>query len=344
MSDRMQLSNHQLAQYFDRVRLPDECRKFSISDLSDRKKLSYLERLHKHHLCTVPWENLTQHYSWHRTINVAPQHLFDKIVQSTTTGQAQSPASGFHGTNRGGFCMEVNFFQHILLTSIGFDSYIVGSRTCHNGVYGGWTHCVNIVRIAETKYMLDGGYGSRGPSYPIPLQHGASHPHVRSGGEAECRLTFERLAQHSSHESRVWVYQFRSTPGNAWTPCYCFVDVEFIAPDIRSMNFAPWLDFQSPFTHKVMAVRFSTTAETDAPYRLGGVAPVNDGEIDGALTLLQSLLKWRRKGVTVLRKELRTEGERLDALKDYFGITLPKCDMEAILGSAAAISNDDLNL
>ena len=128
--------------------MPEHKRIYDIQGLSNDDKLNFLELLQKHQLCKVPWENLTQHYSWHKVINVKPKHLFRKIVRQP---------------GRGGYCMEANFFFHTVLLSLGFDVYMCGSRIYKPAKkgYGGWTHVVNLVTIAGVKYLLDGGFGGK---------------------------------------------------------------------------------------------------------------------------------------------------------------------------------------
>lgn len=127
MAKRHVYNKEELDLYFDRVCVPKSRRIYDVSSISDEDRLSFLNLLQKHHLVKVPWENLTQHYSWHTTINVKPKHLFKKIVSNPGTG---------------GYCMEVNYFFHLILYSLGFVVYMSGSRIYHQhtGFYGGWTH------------------------------------------------------------------------------------------------------------------------------------------------------------------------------------------------------------
>ena len=148
MAERHTFNNKELEVYFDRICMPEHKRIYDIQGLSNDDKLNFLELLQKHQLCKVPWENLTQHYSWHKVINVKPKHLFRKIVRQP---------------GRGGYCMEANFFFHTVLLSLGFDVYMCGSRIYKPAKkgYGGWTHVVNLVTIAGIKYLLDGGFGGK---------------------------------------------------------------------------------------------------------------------------------------------------------------------------------------
>ncbi|TKA25360.1 hypothetical protein B0A50_06264 [Salinomyces thailandicus] len=323
-------THDQLTQYFHRIQLPTASHIFNARPLPASAQLTFLTLLQHHHLVKIPWENLTQHYSWHRVVNVKPLHLFRKIVLNS------------QGTNRGGYCMEANLFFHHVLLSLGFDVYMSGSRiySGDEGVgFGGWTHVVNLVTIDGVRYLLDGGFGPQGPVRPLALNEGVVSTQV---APAECRLLYEALPQMLDQRQKVWVYQQRYGPGKEWKTMYCFTDLEFLPVDVESMNFAPWLNKQSFFTHRVVCVRFTTAGEPSGDE--GAEWPGSpegeglEGEVDGALSLDQDVLKWRRKGSKVLEWKFRNEGERVEALEKYFGIVLADEDREAVKGTAAAIS------
>lgn len=329
MADRPTYTTPQLEAYFERIGLPQAQRRFSVSSLSDEEKLAYLTRLQKHQIITVPFENLTLHYSWHRVINVRPAHLYNKIV---------APPS-----RRGGYCMEANTLFHTVLRALGFDLYLAGARVRHpdTGRYGGFSHCVNLVRIGDTKYMVDVAFGANEPVAPLPLVVGREHGHV---GPARVRLVHEAIPQNLDQECRLWIYQFQVDEHAAWTPMYCFVDFEFLPEDIQGMNLAPWRSPASWFTQKLVVVRFTTTAEADAGDGAGpGSAATErtlaggDADVDGVLIMDHDRLKWRRAGVTVMERQLVTDDERVEALKRYWGIELSEEDREAIRGTVGEI-------
>ncbi|KAK0937992.1 hypothetical protein LTR29_010440 [Friedmanniomyces endolithicus] len=319
IAGRHRYTPNQLHQYFDRISLPTRHRTPDVSHLSPTDKLAYLNLLQKYQLAKVPWENLTQHYSWHRTINVHPAHLFTKIVLSP---------------GRGGYCMEANHFFHTVLLSLGFDVYMAGARIHRGeGMYGGWTHVVNLVTIDVTKYLLDGGFGPQGPSRPLAVREGEVGRQV---APAEMRVVFEAIPQMLDRTQRVWIYQHRYEEGKEWVPMYCFTELEFIETDVVAMNFAPWLNPQTFFTHKVVAVRFTTDRESDECPGSPGEEAL-EGEIDGSLTLNQSVLKWRRRGRKVMEVQFSTDEERQAALEEYFGIVLAEEDRQVIKGTAAEV-------
>ena len=322
MAKRHTFSGDELSRYFDRVCIPESKRVFDASKLSDPDKLAYLNLLQKHHLVKVPWENLTQHYSWHRVVHLKPEHLFRKIVESP---------------GRGGYCMEVNFFFHLILYSLNFDVYMVGSRIYKEpiGRYGGWTHVVNLCRVGGERYLLDGGFGGQGPTRPVCLEHEATTEHVTP---AQMRVVYENIPNNVDTAQKVWVYQHRHDMNSPWKPMYCFVDLEFTPEDVDSMNFAPSMSRHTFFTHKVVAVRFTSDREYESLEGPGSASQdALTGEIDGSITINHDVLKWRRHGKKVVVIPFKSDQERVDALKKYFGISLPEDDREAIINTAAMI-------
>ena len=322
MSKRYTYSRDELESYFVRICMPKARRVYDVSSLSEGEKLTFLNILQKHQLVKVPWENLTQHYSWHATVNVKPKHLFRKIVNDPP---------------RGGYCMEVNYFYHLILVSLNFDVYMAGSRVYFPelGRYGGWTHVVNVVTIAGTRYLVDGGFGPQGPTAPLALKSGIACTQI---SPAQMRVVYDNIPNNLDRSQRVWIYQHRHNEQTQWTPMHCFTDLEFTPEDVEKMNYAPWLSRHTFFTHKVVASRFTTEKETNDCDGPG--TPDEDaitGEIDGAVTLNHDVLKWRRHGENIVVVPFKTDDERVAAISQYFGITLADEDREAILDTMAMI-------
>lgn len=214
---------------------------------------------------------------------------------------------------------------------------MAGSRIYRPPVnrFGGWTHVINVVTIAGNRYLLDGGFGGQGPSRPIMLDHGVESTQI---APAELRLMYESIPNNLDKSQKVWVYQHRYNQDSPWVPMYCFTDLEFTPDDVDSMNFAPWLNRKTFFTHKVVSVRFTTDKEVDSPDGPGSPSPESlEGEIDGSLTINHDVLKWRKNGKKIVVIPFKTDDDRVAALSKYFGISLTDQDREAILNTAAQI-------
>jgi arylamine N-acetyltransferase len=51
-------SKDQVTQYYNRIGLPEALWIYDISEVSPKAALSYLRQLQKHHLVSVPFENI----------------------------------------------------------------------------------------------------------------------------------------------------------------------------------------------------------------------------------------------------------------------------------------------
>lgn len=123
-SPRPTYTRLQLVRYLDRLDLPEERRIYDVAPLDFDHALAYLTLLQKAHLTTIPFENLSLHYSPHRRISIHPEAVFQKII-------------GDHN-GRGGYCMEITGLFAVLLHSLGFDCYSAGARVFSEGRVGGW--------------------------------------------------------------------------------------------------------------------------------------------------------------------------------------------------------------
>jgi arylamine N-acetyltransferase len=116
-------SAEQIQLYFERIRLPAERRIPDVSLLPAEDALDYLADLLRFQLVTIPFENLSLHYSVDRRVSLHVEDVFEKIVGSGS---------------RGGYCMENNLLFSTILRSLGFQLYTPGARVFEGGSYGGW--------------------------------------------------------------------------------------------------------------------------------------------------------------------------------------------------------------
>jgi len=107
--------------------------------------------LHRAHLTTVPFENLSLHLS--ESISLETDDLVDKIVTR----------------RRGGFCYELNGTFALLLCALGADVSLAGAA-----VFGGdrlgppFDHMALIVQLAGGRWLVDVGFGDHSV-YPLAL-------------------------------------------------------------------------------------------------------------------------------------------------------------------------------
>lgn len=327
-----ELSKAQLDQYFDRIRLPQESRttldRDVLQSLSPTEQLKTLFLLQRFHLRSVPFENVSLHYSWHRVINVEPKFLFDKMVVR----------------GRGGYCMEQNTLFNTILLNLGFNVYMAGSRVYNPnlGRFGGFDHCVNIVNVQGNKFVADVGFGSNGPVFPLGMD--GTEDEVDHLGQAKMRLRHAPLPQELNQEAKFWIYEQRLEPTANWTPMYCFTDVEFLPEDIQIMNLKPSTTLTSIFVQRLIATRFVTSEDVvvdeNGTLKVLNADQCRIAPLDGQLILEGNTAKLRQNGEKVFEKVLESEAARVDFLQAVIGhgkFELNEAEREAIKGTAAAI-------
>ncbi|CAM1505850.1 Fc.00g114870.m01.CDS01 [Cosmosporella sp. VM-42] len=330
-------SKSQIIEYFDRICLPKEYRNFDLGSqgIDPMYVGLFLDRIVEQHLISVPFENLTLHYSNHRTINLDPQHVFNKIVRHP---------------GRGGYCMENNTLFHHILLALGLNVYMAGARVydVSKGRYGGFQHCVNIVTIGEEAAAVDLGFGARGPLRALILSTGQQWNHIEP---ARCRLRHDSIPQARNTKQKHWIYEYGDTKvPTDWVPQYCFTETEFLPQDLDVMNYMTSTNSESIFVQKVMCVRFTRMDESnrkDWKDRLAGQIDLlsntedeRETYIKGAFIIDGESFKWRAgDGKLLSEMKFQNETERLEILAVYFGIKLDEAETQAIRGTATEVRN-----
>ncbi|RMJ11501.1 hypothetical protein CDV36_008847 [Fusarium kuroshium] len=315
-------SEAQVAQFLKHLEIPHEFYVGSGSEpILDH---AFLTVLHQHMLSTVPYDNLTLHYSSHRDVTLEPQALFDKIVGG--------------GRGRGGYCMESNLFFCYMLRALGFQVYPVGVRVrlrkdgVPHGGYPGWVHIVNIVTLPDnTRWVIDASFGGDGPTQPMPLVEGAEW---RNMGTQDARLIKDFIPGQTELTAgrRLWIYQCRNAADQPWASLYAFShSVEWLPADFEVSNCYTGTSTRSFQTSTVLVVKFLRRTKVGTP---------TGEEVYGKRMLINEVIKENLGGKTVVVKECKGEAERVEALKEYFGIELSEEEKEAIKGHQSEIKSE----
>ncbi|KAK2761689.1 N-terminal acetyltransferase [Arachnomyces sp. PD_36] len=318
----------QLTTYLSHISFP------SSPSLPLPQTLQTLSTLHTHQISTIPYENLSLHYSPTHQIRLDPQLLFEKFVGKD--GGNGKPG----GNGRGGYCMENSIFFNHVLRGLGFRAYLAGARIrlrgsdgVPGGEFTGWRHIVNIITLPDgSKYMSDVGFGGDGATKPLPLLPDGQATH-NSIGTQEIRLIHDFIpgqTERDDESRKLWIYQYRNGEGMDWNSFYCFPEVEFLEADFEVVNYYtgthPVESFQ---VRTVLVVKFLMDRGEE-----GG----RDGEggtgtgIYGKVMMVNGDVKMNLGGKTSVVKRCRTEEERIEALREYFGIVLTEEEREGIRG------------
>lgn len=307
----------QLATYLTYIGLPP-------STHPPAPTLAYLTALFTHQLTSIPYDNLSIHYSPAHAISLDPQALFAKMVASAR--------------GRGGYCMENSILFNHVLRAVGFeDAYLSGVRIRprEDGVpYGesftGWQHLVNILSVPgeSVKYVVDVGFGGDGMTVPMPLVEGLVH--YNSLGTQEIRFVREfipnqRFRGEGAH--KMWIYQVRNGKEKEWVSFFAFHEnFEFTEEDFGNIS---WYTSTAPECHqtwRTLAIRF-----------LRGEGEDGRAKVAGKVMMVAGVVKKNVTGKTELVKVCQTEEERVEVLRELFDIRLTDEEVVSIKGRPAEL-------
>ena len=328
-NERPRYSKDQLNTYFKRINLPQNY--LDSPALSDPSLMRTKEHgvplvtaLVRQHLVTVPFENLELHYSTHRTISLNMGDLFEKFAERGLK------------YGRGGRCMENNGFFGTVLRSLGCEVRNCGGRVSRamspikhiredqGHTYDGWNHMLNLVKFDDAWWVVDVGMGTMGPAVPYPLQDGFETASVEPRQiRLQKRPILESYANPSNgvNPPEMWCYDVCLKPPKdgeekKWIPHYCFTETEFLPQDYEMMSWFTSTNKKCFFTYTVVVMRF--VSDETGEKIIGNITLVNDGVTKNIGAEREHL------------RELKTEQDRIDALKEFFEIELTEEEKKSI--------------
>jgi arylamine N-acetyltransferase len=309
----------------------------SLHKAARSSPLATLSTLMKFHLAAIPWGSLKIHYSPTHTLTLSPpDQLFNKLI-----------------TRRfGGYCMEQNLFFSHILRSLGYEVYLTGARISlavnappertevEKDGYMGFEHMVIFALIndggQERKYVVDVGYGAFNALEPILL---------KECEECACQpgtigRLVRRLVAASSlrRKTEMWVFQNKfvgkeDVGEEGWTNAYCFGEMEWFQTDFEVSNYRTSMDPTSWFRREFILTRMVARGERGIEAEGKG-----DAEIVGSVTFMGgNLTKRIGGGKSETIKECVTEQERVEMLREWFGIELSAEERESIRGWKSAL-------
>jgi len=180
-------------------------------------------------------------------------------------------------------------------------------------------HIVNIVTFSDgSKYMVDVGFGGDGATAPLPLLEG----HVTHNiGSQEIQLVHGTIDQQVDKSRKLWIYQYRNGADKPWNSFYCFPEFEFLHADFEVMNCFTSTSPDCFQTSTMLVIKFLRKAD----------------EIYGKIMLVNGEVKENTGGKTRVIKVCKTDEERVESLKEYFGITITNEQREGIRGWRTAL-------
>jgi N-hydroxyarylamine O-acetyltransferase len=200
--------------------------------------LQVLQALHKAHMLSVPFENLSIHYG--EPIQLHEEWLYDKIVRR----------------HRGGFCYELNGLFAQLLRQLGFVVMLLSAGVAQEG--GGYSpefdHLTLLVRQLEgSDWLADVGFGD---SFLRPLrlqadveQEGADGRLYRLHQEYFDDEDAVDTARETQQHSYYWILQ-QCGDAARWESQYRFTLRPHVLTDFNERCRYQQTDPQSHFTQK----------------------------------------------------------------------------------------------
>jgi arylamine N-acetyltransferase len=174
---------------------------------------------------------------------------------------------------------------------------------------------LNLVRLDGQWWVVDVGMGNMGPQLPYLLQDG--HEQV-SVPPRKIRLQLRPIpesyasATNGVEPPKLWCYDVCLKLGDdgedKWTPHYCFTETEFLPQDYEIMSWFTSTNKVCFFTYSVVVMKMLLD---DA-----------EQQVIGHLTLFNDKVMKNIGADREMLRDLKTEQDRLDALKEFFGIEL----------------------
>jgi N-hydroxyarylamine O-acetyltransferase len=193
---------------------------------------SLLRDLHRAHMLSVPFENLSIHY--HQPIVLDEAALFDKIVRR----------------RRGGFCFELNGLFAWLLRTLGFTVTLHSANVARSdGTYtADFDHLALMVhRLDGVDWLVDVGFGDLFV-HPVRLRPDED----QDGGDGHLYRLSRLEAQAGPHGDESapahWLLQRDGETG--WEPQYRFSTHPYTLPDFSGRCHYLQTSPDSPFTQK----------------------------------------------------------------------------------------------
>ncbi|KAF7888917.1 hypothetical protein EAF00_009217 [Botryotinia globosa] len=168
--------------------------------------------------------------------------------------------------------------------------------------------------------MIDVAFGGDGATKPLPLISGHS---IHNLGTQEIRLVYEPIPQQIDQSKPLWIFQYRNGPEKEWNSWYAFSEHEFLPEDFEIMNY---------FVSTNMSERNFQTKNVLIVAFVMGEDEEGKEKIVGKRMLFNEMVKENMGGKTRLVKVCESESERVEIIREFFGITLTDEEKDAIRG------------
>ncbi|KAF9524917.1 arylamine N-acetyltransferase 1 [Crepidotus variabilis] len=340
----------QTLRYLNFIKLDLGISEDDISKGSVPTSLEHLTLLVQRSLLAISWENTSMHYSEKHSMDVSPLGMYEHAVVRRKGGS---------------YCFGLNSMLVNVLLALGYRAYSGAARVRESIIptetetYTTLSHEVIFVQPvpqSNTTYLVDIGFGSAGLVRPILLSnqesnevHGVCSSELHRLTRAPFELSSIDTNKGASHEIKWHLEVLRQHSGKddpsepRWRTLYAFSEEEFYPKDFEAASFVA-SQMPSPkglFWSNLVAVRLFVLKDLG----LLGLGQIGHGRIEetgsgfdmARMILIGRELKCNIGDGTILIKTFSNEAERINTLRDVFGVALDDNDSEYIVGRAAAI-------
>lgn len=336
---RSAYSPSQILTYLDHISFP--------LPLSFPRNIQALTLLHRLQITTIPYENLSLHYNPRHINDIDPQALYAKFVGPPSRG-------------RGGYCFETAVFWLNILRGLGFTAYHCQASIrlrdgpVPKGDFVGPRHVVTVVEFGAERWVTDVGFGGDGMTAPLPLlgglESGQEYPVHRNLGSQEVRITRGLYpgVVSGGQGNKVWFYEYRNRPEDDWNLYFAFGDREASSWDLECANYWVSSHPESFQRKQILVVKFLRDSRENAWKKglieaadksdSGSISTIPEVGTAGKIMLADGVVKRNLGGKTDIVKVCQTEEERVQALKEYFNISLGEDEKQGIRGFETALA------
>ncbi|KAG7095319.1 hypothetical protein E1B28_006084 [Marasmius oreades] len=295
--------------------------------------LTIIQRLH---LLGIKFENTQMHYSPEHTMDVEAQPVFQRLVMD----------------RKGSYCFGKTGLLSGMLRGLGYRVLPVQGRVNQNymklGVPPDFTPTTHMVLLVQpisnsnTTYMVDVGFGGSCPVRPMLLTEG--DPVMGTTPTEKHRLRKGSLPDSCLDDpvQSVWKLECLHTKeGNGtamadesqWKWLYAFDEVERFAQDVVcSSHWVATYGRGTIFADNVLCIKHYWLDEEQ-------LTKPNEQRWIGSLSLMGKIIRRHSGPRGEVVKELKSEEERVEAIKEYFGVDVGSVNIQYIQGRTAALGH-----
>ncbi|KAF9073036.1 hypothetical protein BDP27DRAFT_1319312 [Rhodocollybia butyracea] len=350
----------QVSNYLCRIKFPGSWSADNVKDFNaDLDNLALLMRLH---IVTFAFENTAIHYTKEHSMDISLPSLYQRLV-------IEGKGSYCFGKNTL-FLQMIRALGYRAYSSAGRINTANPDSPTHFLAFVHQVLFVQPIQDSNATYVVDASGGGSCLMLPVLLKHGSkvvgatpSEWHtLMNTARPESSLSPSPNSEESAGVEWHLIVSHTSDDGSISSTkiLYSFLESEFFTMDYECSNLGlytgAWSEKEPIFVDNIVCSRcfWLSDEEMEAElaltdnletyqrdiYSEGGI-PRWDGSLNsrfmGRLALFNTEVKRHVGTRSETVKSFHTELERIDALREFFGIDIPRVDLENIRGRKPAL-------